>query len=186
MPFSSAIDLPRESPVRRLRRVVLVALLTPAFAAATAQASTIEVRDGALTIVQAAGEQTTVILQRTDPYIGETTGSWLVLPPKPSNTGPGAPPALGAGCAPEPWDRPQARCIGAVRVEMTFGGGHDYVYLVAHEAVGPGGPIRILGGDGDHELHVDAGPGEIMIDGGAGNDTLSALFGTVLGGPGMT
>jgi hypothetical protein len=94
-----------------------------------------------------------------------------VLPPTQSDAVSWGDRAQGGRHAIQQRDRPPAGVTGEAAAPSRARG-------AAH------GPIRILGGDGDDELHVDAGPGEIMVDGGAGNDTLSALFGTVLGGPG--
>jgi hypothetical protein len=73
-------------------------------------------------------------------------------------------------------------CSAVARVDIAFGDGADSLFMQSVQD--PQVPVRISGGDGDDDLYVAMPPGDVTVDGGPGNDTLTTGSATVLGGPG--
>jgi hypothetical protein len=178
MPFSS--EFVRSGSVAVLSLVGAACLVT------TAEASTVQVQDGALTITQAPGESTIFGLRAPfhDPSATgpqPPPGTWLVQ--RNGTPGrPGTPPTAGPGCVGTPNPHPEISCSYVARVDIAFGDGADSVFVNAFQD--PKVPVRISGGDGDDDLYVAIPPGDVTVDGGPGNDTITTGSATVLGGPG--
>jgi hypothetical protein len=78
--------------------------------------------------------------------------------------------------------RPEISCSSVARVDIAFGDGADSLFVNAFQD--PKVPVRISGGDGDDDLSVVVPPGDVTVDGGPGNDTITTGNARVLGGPG--
>lgn len=166
--------------------VAVLSLFAAACLVTTAEASTVQVQDGALTITQAPGESTTFRL--TAPYREPSAtgpqappGTWRVR----RNGTPGRPgtlPTAGAGCVATPNPDPEISCSSVARVDIAFGEGADSLFMNAYQD--PKVPVRVSGGDGDDDLSVVIPPGDVTVDGGPGNDTITTGNATVLAGPG--
>lgn len=168
---------------------VVAVILLAAAAPVAARASTVEVRDGALKVVQAPGEPTSV---RVLP-LPEAAGAWQVSAPRyafgagPFAPGrqqwPGTAPGPGAGCAASATPTstvlsrpPFLRCEGVSRVDLAFGNGPDYAEVLA-------GPATLAGGGGRDVLNACRVSGAVA-DGGPGDDYLWVVSGSSAGGPG--
>jgi hypothetical protein len=193
-PASGDPDAPIAGSMRRAGCVALAALVVVVAAPVASQASSVEVRDGALSGLQAPGEATSMVVL---PVPG-APGSWQVsgarytfgarFMPGSSNTPqrwPGTAPAPGVGCAPlgTPMSAvlgraPYLRCDGVASVALAFGDGLDYAQAL-------GGPVTLSGGGGNDALDARAcGVGGAVLDGGPGGDDLMIFDGSAGGGPG--
>jgi Ca2+-binding RTX toxin-like protein len=81
-----------------------------------------------------------------------------------------------------PYPPHEISCSSVARVDIAFGDGADSLFVDAFQD--PKVPVRISGGDGDDDLYVAIPPGDVTVDGGPGNDTITTGSATVLGGPG--
>ena len=155
-------------------RVVLVSLAAAICVVTNAEAATIQVQAGTLTIVQAPGESTRIGL--VAPIPGVVARQWYI-----ANAN-GAKPTAGPGCVARANGTYVMSCSDVARVDIAFGAGADWLFIDTHEVTNL--PVRVTGGDGDDTLHVGMPAGDIMVDGGARNDTITTRNATVLGGPG--
>jgi hypothetical protein len=179
-PMSGSRAIVGSAPLAVLSLVAAACLVT------TAEASTVQVLEGTLTITQAPGESTLVRLQppfhdmdATGPQ--EAPGTWTVL----RNATPGRPgtrPTAGPGCTATPYPPHDIRCLAVTRVDIAFGDGADTLFMESVQD--PKVAVRISGGDGDDDLYAAIPPGDVTVDGGPGNDTITTGNATVLGGPG--
>ena len=143
----------------------------------------IEVQSGTLTIAQAAGESTAFRLQAPLRVTNDPPATWYVLPSyAPGKLG--APPTPGPGCEYVRYSPRDIRCSAVGRIDIAFGAGTDLLFMQSGVDADLKVPIRISGGDGADSLYVVAPPGDITIDGGSGNDTITTGSARVLGGPG--
>jgi len=193
MPFSSEPDGARlPDPVSASRAsvasvsLVLLSLTIAACVVSSAEASTVQVQEGTLTITQAAGESTLFVLRAPfhDPSATgpqPPPGTWLVQRNRTPGR-PGTPPTAGPGCVATPNPHPEISCSSVARIDIAFGDGADSLLVDAFQD--PKVPVRISGGDGDDDLYVSIPPGDVTVDGGPGNDTITTGSAKVLGGPG--
>ena len=166
--------------------VAVLSLVAAACLVTTAEASTVQVQEGTLTITQAPGESTIFGLRAPfhEPSANgpqPPPGTWLVQ--RNGTPGrPGTPPTAGPGCVGTPNPHPEIACSYVARVDIAFGDGADSVFVSAFQD--PKVPVRISGGDGDDDLYVAIPPGDVTVDGGPGNDAITTGSARVLGGPG--
>ena len=166
--------------------MAVVSLVAGACLVTPAEASTVQVQDGTLTITQAPGESTSFVLRAPFHEPSATgpqppPGTWLVQRDATPGRA-GTPPTAGPGCVGTPNPHPEISCSSVARVDIAFGGGADSAFVSAFQD--PKVPVRISGGDGDDDLNVAIPPGDVTVDGGPGNDTITTGNARVAGGPG--
>src|SRR4051812_8551703 len=143
-----------------VRPAAALTSLLLALAAPAAHASTVSVQAGALRITAPAGEYNAI-------GITAAPGGLTV-------TDTGAPLTLGLGCT-------TGTCVGATRVEADLGDADDILTLSASL------PGDLSGGPGNDDVAVTTlGAESVALDGGDGDDTLTAAGGAdvLSGGPG--
>lgn len=158
------------------KRTLLAAaavLLATALVPATAGASTLTIEDGTIVLRAAPGEQNRVGVASND----DDTLVEIRDVDQPAYTG--------FDCGPAEWDLDAIACPpqpGGIRIEL--GDGDDKLDFGASV---PGvGPLVAFGGDGVDDLSAFGNTTSARLDGGPGNDVLIGGIGgdTLLGGPG--
>jgi hypothetical protein len=147
-----------------------------------ADAATLEVQNGVLSVVQAAGETTSLNLGRAPGAESGFVGfSRAFLFPEPYAPGmrkwPGAMPDAGAGCT--FGLNNTSSCTGVASVHIAFGDADDAVTMKTRDAFA--GVTSIAGGGGRDALTASD---EALIDGGPGNDVVGLQAGNAIGGDG--